>query len=627
VAEDRDTTQFSLTINGHARTYPKNLVRALIQIRDLKLDGYYWIDALCINQLDNRERSAQVNIMDRIYQRAETVDVWLSRSYSDTENVNEILRELLRVQDEYQGMETFPKRPMWANGPEILPEVDWETLVQILSRRWFHRLWTLQEFALGANVNLWCGPHIIQLELLQQSAQFLSKHQIPMTPSYGKSGIAGAAISQLTVLQQMVHSPEFVNLDFRKCFQDLDSHSSIDYESLLAWVYWRSISTFASDPRDYVFGILGIANAIANRMGLVFEPHKADYSLSAAEAFQKFIVRIMNGHFGIRAIALIQPSSDNRTPDLPSWVPDLANRQGFSISTSDGLRSSERNNSYKSVIGWWHDAGSAFSVHGRNLHLQSHRIGKIIKTANSFPSIVDSTLCPSFVVSLISMLNVLPEPYPWTNQSPIDVLLSTMSLDENGTTYSTKAQNSTDFEKWLYNSLQVLVFSKVHNGFSIDDIIDSLEPFSPWTISALSEDFPDREMLRWTFHRNRFAWKNINSTETEKLFTVQGDFCRAFSRRYSRMPGQRLFLLEAEEGGLLGLGPNNLQTGDSLWVTSGSEWPYVFRSREEHSAMKYADGMTCSSIYEFVGEAYVHGIMHGELFRHSAPQWQEIVLR
>ncbi|ERF77187.1 hypothetical protein EPUS_06467 [Endocarpon pusillum Z07020] len=170
VPEDRDTVWLPLLVNGRTRNLPKNLVRALIQFRDLKFDGYFWIDALCIDQLDIKKRSAQVSIMDKIYQRAEVVDVWLGRSYPDTDKVNDILRELLRLHEQYHGTRKFSNGPIWTDGSHILPEVDWETLVQILSRRLFHRVWTLQEFALGTKVNVWCGPHIIDLRLLQKSA-------------------------------------------------------------------------------------------------------------------------------------------------------------------------------------------------------------------------------------------------------------------------------------------------------------------------------------------------------------------------------------------------------------------------------------------------------------------------
>lgn len=36
-----------------------------------------WIDALCINQDDDEEKGIQVQMMDRIFQEAKRVAVWL----------------------------------------------------------------------------------------------------------------------------------------------------------------------------------------------------------------------------------------------------------------------------------------------------------------------------------------------------------------------------------------------------------------------------------------------------------------------------------------------------------------------------------------------------------------------
>jgi Heterokaryon incompatibility protein (HET) len=128
-----------LIIDEQQHTVLENLVYALFQFLKLELDGYFWIDAICINQLDNKERSAQVNMMDKVYQKAEAVDVWLGKWTPDTGKVNGILLELLRVYEEYQNVEKYPLRPLWIIGHKILP-TDWEIVAQFLLRRWFHRL-------------------------------------------------------------------------------------------------------------------------------------------------------------------------------------------------------------------------------------------------------------------------------------------------------------------------------------------------------------------------------------------------------------------------------------------------------------------------------------------------------
>ncbi|OTB19112.1 hypothetical protein K445DRAFT_36612, partial [Daldinia sp. EC12] len=41
--------------------------------RGLAFTPYFWVDAVCINQLDEREKSSQVRLMGDIYRSAETV--------------------------------------------------------------------------------------------------------------------------------------------------------------------------------------------------------------------------------------------------------------------------------------------------------------------------------------------------------------------------------------------------------------------------------------------------------------------------------------------------------------------------------------------------------------------------
>lgn len=46
-----------------------------------------WIDAVCINQADDEERSSQVAIMDRIYYHASHLTVWLGEGPSECEHL------------------------------------------------------------------------------------------------------------------------------------------------------------------------------------------------------------------------------------------------------------------------------------------------------------------------------------------------------------------------------------------------------------------------------------------------------------------------------------------------------------------------------------------------------------
>lgn len=76
----------SITINGGGFNIAKNLHVALPYLRHEKQPRLLWIDAICINQADVSEENQQVQKMDKIYQRADRVVVWLG-------DANEWLRE------------------------------------------------------------------------------------------------------------------------------------------------------------------------------------------------------------------------------------------------------------------------------------------------------------------------------------------------------------------------------------------------------------------------------------------------------------------------------------------------------------------------------------------------------
>src|SRR5271170_8340955 len=62
-----------VTINGQTVSIRQNLHDALLQLRLLGMWEAIWIDALCINQADIPERSAQVGQMARLYADAKKV--------------------------------------------------------------------------------------------------------------------------------------------------------------------------------------------------------------------------------------------------------------------------------------------------------------------------------------------------------------------------------------------------------------------------------------------------------------------------------------------------------------------------------------------------------------------------
>jgi hypothetical protein len=107
-----------------------NLHAALLRLRDPGLTRVNWIDAICINQADNEEKSHQIQRMAQIYGVASRVLVWLGEAADDSDQAIEIIRSTDRV----------PKRR--ANGFAMpAPRLERYSLNALLQRSWFRRIW------------------------------------------------------------------------------------------------------------------------------------------------------------------------------------------------------------------------------------------------------------------------------------------------------------------------------------------------------------------------------------------------------------------------------------------------------------------------------------------------------
>lgn len=115
----------------------QNLDTALRHLRHRYLSRSLWVDAICIDQKTKSEREDQVKFMNRIYQCASRVLIWLGPSADGSD--------------------------IAMRGIENLDKQYWQTyefaaqFMEILYRPWFTRIWVVQEFILGKNPRVGCG--------------------------------------------------------------------------------------------------------------------------------------------------------------------------------------------------------------------------------------------------------------------------------------------------------------------------------------------------------------------------------------------------------------------------------------------------------------------------------------
>lgn len=80
-------SQYKLIMNGKCVLVRKNLWRFLQHARSTAITRscLFWIDALCIDQSNYKERKHQVNLMSKIYRNATQVLIWLGPSYGNSD--------------------------------------------------------------------------------------------------------------------------------------------------------------------------------------------------------------------------------------------------------------------------------------------------------------------------------------------------------------------------------------------------------------------------------------------------------------------------------------------------------------------------------------------------------------
>jgi hypothetical protein len=128
--------------------------------------SYIWIDAICINQENLEERSAQVAIMGQIYATAERVFIWLGDSLPRTQQALGLIQYLSAIpQDKYGAMRDHDPKIFWktyqALEMEEITTDEWLVLLSFLGRNWFRRVWMIQEYCLPRYTSVLCGLYRI----------------------------------------------------------------------------------------------------------------------------------------------------------------------------------------------------------------------------------------------------------------------------------------------------------------------------------------------------------------------------------------------------------------------------------------------------------------------------------
>lgn len=257
--ENGDTTKCcNLEIGPRRLLLPitRNCDSVLRRVREYA--KWVWIDAVCIDQDNVRERSRQVDMMALVYKCASRTFAYIGEA-SDGSDL--VLRNLS------DGVWTPP-----------------HLLGPFFARSYFSRVWVVQEVALSRNVIMICGDTAVPWTLKEGLRQIYTSSYYDTFPTLFHI--------------ERIHQLQLATI----------------LEALL-----MGRSCHASDPRDKVFGLLGLVD--------VLRRPSANYSMSTAELYTKITTDLYEPY--LRELDVIlgnlchrSDEARQQTKNLPSWVPD-----------------------------------------------------------------------------------------------------------------------------------------------------------------------------------------------------------------------------------------------------------------------------------------------------------------
>lgn len=220
-----DTATTIIQVNGYEVNILQTAAEMLRDLRSSTDSQTLWIDTICINQSDTKEKNHQVQQMAKIFSTAVCVISWLR----DDSLISEIFDHLPEKQQ--RGLSFLWLKPRFE---------------RFFNHRYWTRRWIIQEVALARSALVKCGSRLVPLARVSELVEFCQNHY---SHDYSSS------------------------LAMRLC---LLQNSGIRKEITFTRLLDDYKSTQCVDARDKVFALVGLSDASRQHFTV-------DYSYSPIE--------------------------------------------------------------------------------------------------------------------------------------------------------------------------------------------------------------------------------------------------------------------------------------------------------------------------------------------------------
>ena len=594
-----------------------NLASGLRQIRYLKGARLLWADQICINQADIPERSAQVNIMGKIFEQALRVVIWLGpddEANPQAPLAMELARKFASIQFQFLPAMTNEdlehERVKCGLPPSSSPV--WAAFRTLVNLPYFSRVWILQELALASTrVMLW-GSTIVDFDGLCES--MFNLLSLPEKILVGNDTILNYVMSMAMFRYQR----------------------PLSLLNLVAGMHTR----IAKDQRDLIFALLGM-------LGYDQLLITADYSKSLVEVYTSanhVFVKEAPYSLDFLSFAGTQLLEADATKEWPSWVPNWTVKR---LREVERLRPSFNVDAMETQHTMHFDS-TKLRVEGS--YLQT--VSQVLQLDPLYRRETAGSVCDRLIATrdFCRASNQWPESQD-SNEVPrltsvIDTFLNgsyeEINLKAFGYNESFRRQDAykdfvalivvsaiNDLREGTLHSLKDLEGRlSILDEVSITELLPESQKSASREFAKLSSqdgDCPSILEMKLLYRQSgigalrhideiiEYAFKvfdSLNWTPEDvfmacKLVLLTSCMCGDWKRLppvvVSATDRRRLFFMT--EHGSIGMGPPAMRPGDIVAILFGAKAPFILRPTD-------IDGE-----YRLIGQCYVNGIMHGEYIK------------
>ncbi|KAK3115993.1 hypothetical protein LTR53_004107 [Teratosphaeriaceae sp. CCFEE 6253] len=312
---------------------PANTESALKQVRFSDRSRIIWIDAVCINQDDTKERSQQVGMMGRIYGSSignlvclGDLDEVMAGRVSHT--LDDLLDDARRKTDGFSNFfstvldEETGEYGLSDCGLDVVAPLD--VLDLVLGRPWWQRLWVLQEAVLSPNNTVLLGPLRLDLIHLTRAIVWWNYHYRSLTDN-PLGPLSQDAVPGLPCLVQL-----FFLLDKELCYR---SDSSRDHDFSIDALLRCAYGLRKSEGRDGVFAVLALVKNSFHTPLPVMVP---DYSRPLSDVLQEATRRTLVERGDLASLCALSLRAGDPEEDagVASWATRVDRHNDFLVDPS-----------------------------------------------------------------------------------------------------------------------------------------------------------------------------------------------------------------------------------------------------------------------------------------------------